>query len=77
MFVGDVAIVTDGALARDAPGMAQLETMTAGDRPMPELISLPAEHFHAGDRGHRGLTRSRSAVPHGYSQPEGSCDSGQ
>ena len=77
-FVCYVAIGTDGALARDAPGIAHLETMTARDGPVPKLISLSAQHFHARNGRHRGtLTRSRSAVQHGYSQPEGSCDSGQ
>jgi hypothetical protein len=77
-FVCHVAIGTDGALARDAPGIAHFETMTARDRPVPKLISLSAQHFHARNGRHRGtLTRSRSAVRHGYSQPEGLCDSGQ
>jgi hypothetical protein len=47
LLVCDIAIVADGTLARDAPGIAHLKTMTALDRPVPELISVSAQHFHA------------------------------
>jgi hypothetical protein len=47
LFVRHIAVGADGTFARDAPGMAQLKAMKTRDRPLPELISLPAQHVHA------------------------------
>ena len=45
-----VAAVTDRPLARDAPGVAHLVTMTALHRPVPKLIliAFAVEDFHSG-----------------------------